>query len=394
MSPLTHITGTDLLAKEFPPMRWAVPGVIPEGLTELAGSPKVGKSWMVLDVGVSVATGQPVLGGIDVEAGDVLYLALEDGERRLQGRLNRILGDRPLPDRLTLATGTATYAEAVAYIIAWLDEHPDARLVVVDVFAKIKPQTNGKRSAYDEDYSALAPLQEIGTARGIAFMLVTHLRKAGAEDTFAEVSGSAGVTGAADAILVIKRARNESEAELHLTGRDVAEGLFEVRCDPEDLRWRLVGGSLQAAAERAAEARQTAGLGDRSAAIVHLVNEHPAGITPKDVAEAIDIVAKDAAQYLGRLLDAGRIARPSRGLYTPVVSVVTGSQDPYSRAIGDTTGPAASVVTQSPSTTDTTDTTHPPEYTGRCECPSGPFFADATGVCAKCNRPTGKDGFS
>jgi hypothetical protein len=40
MSPLTHITGTDLLAKEFPPMRWAVPGVIPEGLTELAGSPK------------------------------------------------------------------------------------------------------------------------------------------------------------------------------------------------------------------------------------------------------------------------------------------------------------------------------------------------------------------
>ena len=319
-------------------MRWAVPGPFPEGLTELAGSPKVGKSWLMLDIGTSVATGRPVLGGIDVEAGDVLYLALEDGQRRLQGRLNRILGNRPLPDRLTLATGTATYAEAIAYIIGWLDEHPyDARLVVVDVFAKIKPKTNGKRSVYDEDYAALAPLQEIATDRGVAFGLVTHTRKASAEDTFAEVSGSAGVTGAADAIIVIKRTRNEAEAELHLTGRDVAEGVFQVQCDPDDLRWRLVGGSLTAAAERAAETQQTNGLGDRSAAIVHLVNESPNGITPKNVAAEIGIEAKDAAQYLGRLLDAGRIARPSRGLYAPVVSVV-------------------SVVTQA-NTTDTTDTT-------------------------------------
>lgn len=367
MSPLTAITAGDLLAKEFPPMRWAVPGLIPEGLTELGGSPKVGKSWMMLDVAASVATGTPVLGGVNVEPGDVLYLALEDGQRRLQGRLNRILGDRPLPDRLTLTTGTASYVEAIEHILRWLDGHPDARLVVVDVFAKIRPASNGKRSAYEEDYAALAPLQEAATSRGIAILLVTHLRKAAADDVFAEVSGSAGVTGAADAVLVVKRERNELEAALHLTGRDVAEGVFEIECGVEDMRWRLVGGSLQTAAERAAEARQTAGLGDRSAAIVRLVNDHPDGITPKQVAETIGIEAKHAAEYLGRLLDTGRIARPSRGLYTPVVSV-------------------GSVVFGSPDTTATTDTTPPSVRARGCGCATGPYFADSTGICARCGN--------
>ncbi len=84
-------SAADLLRKELPPVRYVVPGYIAEGLTVLAGRPKLGKSWLALDLAVAVATGGAALGSIRVEQGDVLYLALEDNERRLQKRLMQLL---------------------------------------------------------------------------------------------------------------------------------------------------------------------------------------------------------------------------------------------------------------------------------------------------------------
>ncbi len=124
-------------------------------------------------------------------------ISLEDGQQCLLGRLNPISGNRACADLLTLVTGTATYAEAIAYIIVWLDEHfDDARLVVVDVFAKIKPKTNGERSVYDEDYAALALLLEMCGDHGLLVMLSGRLLLR----TLRGGVGSAGVTGAADVL--------------------------------------------------------------------------------------------------------------------------------------------------------------------------------------------------
>jgi len=75
------ITAAELQTKQFPPLRFVVPDLIPEGLTLLAGKPKVGKSWMVLDIAIAVASGRYTLGNLKPEQGDVLYLALEDGGR-------------------------------------------------------------------------------------------------------------------------------------------------------------------------------------------------------------------------------------------------------------------------------------------------------------------------
>jgi RecA-family ATPase len=89
-------TATELMAFEFPEAQWAVPGMIPEGVTLLAGKPKLGKSWGSLGIGVAVATGGKPLGKVRVERGEVLYLALEDNLRRLQRRLQKLLaGDAP-----------------------------------------------------------------------------------------------------------------------------------------------------------------------------------------------------------------------------------------------------------------------------------------------------------
>ncbi len=84
--PPTVFTAAELMAQDIPPVRWILPGILPEGLTILAGKPKMGKSWLALDLSVAVATGGKVL-GLQVEQAGVLYLALEDTKRRLQDRL-------------------------------------------------------------------------------------------------------------------------------------------------------------------------------------------------------------------------------------------------------------------------------------------------------------------
>jgi AAA domain len=97
-------TAAELMAQEFPAVRWAVPKVIPQGVTILAGKPKMGKGWFVLGAGVAISTGGVALGKVPVEQGDCLYLALEDNRRRLQGRLDKLLVGTPPPVHLHIAT--------------------------------------------------------------------------------------------------------------------------------------------------------------------------------------------------------------------------------------------------------------------------------------------------
>src|SRR5215218_1452231 len=96
-------TAADLMALELPEVRWAVPGIVPEGVTLLAGKPKLGKSWLTLDLGVAISTGRVALGTKRVEQGECLYLALEDNRRRLQTRLHKLLSGAAGPKRLHLA---------------------------------------------------------------------------------------------------------------------------------------------------------------------------------------------------------------------------------------------------------------------------------------------------
>jgi len=182
--PRTSWTAAELMACEFPEPRWAVPGVIAEGLTLLAGAPKVGKSWLALGLGIAVATGGKALGALDVTAGDVLYLALEDPPRRLQERLAKVLAGATAPGRLTLSIACEPIpAGGAQRICAWLDAHPDSRLVVVDVFAKVRGAGTANGSQYEADYAAMSALKQIADRYGVAIVVVHHTRKASSEDS-------------------------------------------------------------------------------------------------------------------------------------------------------------------------------------------------------------------
>jgi hypothetical protein len=165
---------------------------------------------------------------------------------------------------------------------------------------------------------------------GMSLTGLHHDCKAAAEDFVESVSGTNGIAGAADTIILISRPRNETQGLLKVTGRDVVEGEYAVTI--QDGVWELMGESLESAAQAAVTLRATADLGNRSAEILRLVNKHPEGVRAGQVAEALaDIDAKEAGTYLGRLFNTGKIRKADRGFYAPVESVESVGNEGTSR---------------------------------------------------------------
>lgn len=305
----TAWTAAELMAATFPAPKWAVPGVVAEGLTLLVGAPKVGKSWAAINLGVSVATGRKAFGRIDVDPGPVLYLALEDTARRLQSRLGKVLAGLPAPEGLTFATACPTITEGGADLIrSWLTRNPTARLVIIDVFARVRGKA-GSDSAYENDYAPIAVLKAIADQFKVAIIVVHHTRKAGSEDFLDTVSGTQGLAGAADAVLVLRRSRGQADATLHVTGRDIDETEYAMQFDGQLGAWQM---SECPASDY--------NLGDTRLAVVHYLRENGSG-TPKQIADALGIQHDAAKQTCYRMSKSDQIDTDGRGTYLPLSSV-------------------------------------------------------------------------
>ena len=143
----------------------------------------------------------------------MLYIALEDNKRRMQRRIRQILfnDDEPWPERLTIIHAWRRVDQGgIDDLEAWLEEHPQARLIVIDTFSAIRPLKSDY--GFTEDYWALSGLQQLAGRHGIAILVVHHLRKAGADDFGDEISGTLGLTAAVDAYLVLEAAATTAAA--------------------------------------------------------------------------------------------------------------------------------------------------------------------------------------
>lgn len=235
------MSAVELLERRFPAPRWAIPQILPEGASLLVGGPKLGKSWMVLGWAVAIASGGRALGSIAVEPGEVLYLALEDTPRRLQSRLATILDDpHAVPAGLHLATRWPRIDEGgLDELDAWLNEHPDCRLVAIDTLARLRAPRRRGEDLYAADYGTLAAVKTVADRHRVAIVLVHHDRKLKADDPFDAVSGTQGLAAAADATLIVKRTRGAADAVLHLTGRDVEEAQHALTWAPAAGTWTI-----------------------------------------------------------------------------------------------------------------------------------------------------------
>ncbi len=313
-----RMDAADLLALDLAPIRWVVPGIVPEGTTILAAPPKVGKSCLVYQIAVEASIGGDVLGR-RVTPGSVLYLALEDGKRRGQQRLLAALAGRTMPrGRLEVQwDARAIGAGLEDDIREWLDSHPDAVMVAVDTLGKVRPAGDGRRNAYEVDVAAMNELQNLFRDRPVGLVIVHHARKESTDDFLASVSGTYGITGSADTVVVIRRKRNEAFGTIHVTGRDVADEQIPARFD--ELTWIAARGALSAASFERTE--------------VYRVIEHRGPVFAKGVADELGMERTAVQHVIGGLVEKGAVARV-RGGYV-VAGVILESDDPHSGVHSD-----------------------------------------------------------
>ena len=235
------IDAETLMDKRLPPTKFCVDTLLPQGLCILGGSPKVGKSWLVLDLCVHVAQGTP-LWGLDVTRGDVLYLCLEDSERRIQERLNIITDN--VPEGMYFATGCTSIESGVCdWLRQFKGQHPEVSLVAIDTFQLIRTPTPDV--SYGGDYAELRVLKELADELGICLLLVHHLRKMNDKDPVNKLSGSTGISGAVDAIFVLdKNERIERLATFYASGRDIRDRKIQLELDKDTCVWLLISDSL------------------------------------------------------------------------------------------------------------------------------------------------------
>lgn len=313
--------GAWLDQQHFAPLTYAVDGLLPEGMTLLAGPPKAGKSWLLLDIALAVAQGGYALEAIRVEQRPVLLLALEDGDRRLQDRCRTLLGRDRIPAALNYLTKVSP-GIVLATITAWMEQHAtEAPLCIVDTLGKTMPPGVPGESAYARDYRIGGALKGVADAfPGSSLIVNHHIRKLGSDDFVDSVSGTHGLAGAADTIVILSRARHESAGILKVTGRDVREGEYALGFSNGG-QWGLDGPDLDSASAKAVELRSKDGVGDDMGRVIDIVTKAGKPVGPNYVATALQIDDKTAGVYLGRAVKANRLSKHGRGQYAPVVSV-------------------------------------------------------------------------
>ena len=294
-------TSNELLNTDFPEPQWIVDGLIPEGLTLLAGKPKTGKSWLALQIATSASVGVDVLGHFNCKPIGVVYLGLEDTGRRLKSRLVKLqaLGS----DNLKLVTGGAKNRSGIAQLEKYLDEQPNVKLVVIDTLAQFLPSFDF--NSYSETYPVMSSLKILCDKRVVGILAIHHTRKSGGDDFIDAVTGSNAFTGVADTTMVLTRGRGDADGSIMATGRDFED--IDIALSLErDLGWQYLGDGPEYRMSR------------EQRGIVEAIREAGEPIGPKDVA------AMTAGDYgkvklmMYRMEKQGLISKQSWGKYVTI----------------------------------------------------------------------------
>lgn len=245
------INAQDLCDKRYPELGFIVPGLVPEGVMLLVSRPKLGKSWLLMQISSAVALGNRIFMSdeLDIPAcGDVLHLALEDGDRRMQRRMTKYFGVRreTWPAKMTIAgTWRAFDKGGIDDLREWCQSVNKPILIVVDTLKKVRPAKKGLQTDYAADYEAAEGLIQLcHEFPGLGILVAHHDRKAEADDVFDTVSGTLGLTGGVDAIGILKR--SGQGVTLHIEGRDLPDSIEKaMRFDRETGRWCLLGDAAE-----------------------------------------------------------------------------------------------------------------------------------------------------
>lgn len=269
-------TAAELLRTDFPDVKYIAPGLLPEGLALLGGRAKLGKSWLALQLACAVGSGGRMF-DLQVEQRQVLYLALEDGPRRIKKRMK-------LQQWPTLENVSFGYEAAPDRLGRMVDE-TGCQLLIIDTFSRffnldqqdVQPVTN-----------ALGKLQRFAGERDITILVIDHHNKAGTGDPIQDLLGSTGKGASADTVWGLYRDRGQRDACLKVVGRDMEDADLRLAWDPELHCWQLVADDAP---------------GKHDAAIFAALKEGPAGVS--ELARRMKVSKGVLPETLARLVNRG-----------------------------------------------------------------------------------------
>ena len=223
MEKLHLISAETLFYTPLDHPRMLIDGILSNGLAILSGDSKIGKSWMVLWFCLKISRGEPVW-GLPTSKTDVIYLALEDKDWRIQQRMQDLIDVPPTNLHFGFSCGKLG-AELEGQIKLALKDQPNTGLLFIDTLQMVRDNVSSRVNAYAQDYRDLSALKKIADDHNICIFLVHHNRKEhDGSNVFNDMTGSTGIAGVADTCMVLRKEdRFGNNAVLSITGRDIEE---------------------------------------------------------------------------------------------------------------------------------------------------------------------------
>ena len=241
-TPLEISSFKELSEKDIPQVEPLVDNFLPgKGVFLFCGSSKIGKSWMALQLGFKITTGTP-LWHFDTVKKDVMYLCLEDGERRLQERMFKM--SKQYPDEFHYATKANLIGKGLEEQLEhMLEDNPRVGLIIIDTFAAVRSLMAASVSTnpYNVEYQTINSLHNIAEEHDIVILLIHHVRKMKSEDPYEDILGTNGLFGASDGAFIFrKKDYADPDVQLHLKSRDMEERVLTIRFDKNTYNWELI----------------------------------------------------------------------------------------------------------------------------------------------------------
>jgi hypothetical protein len=315
VQPFTSLTAAEQMRKEVTPPLCSIKGLLYGGLTLLVGGPKLGKSIILLDMGLRIAAGLPVLGRLPATRTEVLYLVLEDGEGRTQDRMRQMLDGREAPDGLHLVYEAESLGpRLVKQLDLFIDDHPAVQVVFIDTLARARAGATTKpgASVFQLEYDQGQALHDWAGRRDVCLAVAHHTRKQGAEDVVHLSNSTQGLPAVADNTLTFQRIRGERRATLTPAGRDVDEREYVLQFQAETRTYTLLEG--EELADELARAEEEA-LNPTRKAIVDALRRADAPRSLKELARMTGLNWDLVKKTVYRMVEDRQVFRASRGQY-------------------------------------------------------------------------------
>jgi len=299
---LSTKTDAQILSTEYDSPEFIVPNLLPVGLTLLCGKPKSGKSLLGMDLACSIANGSRFLGLFDLIQHEVLYLAMEDTEPRIQMRLNRLTEDSEGTGRLHCATDCCRLDQGFFENLEnWLPQKPAVKLVIIDTFNRVRRLKRRGTTPYEKDYNEISGLKKFADDHKISIIVVHHLRKSEAKDVTDMIAGSIGITAAADAILILQKERGSNEASFFATGRDIPDFEIGLTLNPVSLSWEI--------------STPTQELTEEREEVLAVLEKADGSMRLNEIAATVNKKKNNVHKLLAGLIVAGKVEKTGYGIY-------------------------------------------------------------------------------